>query len=39
VTTGQVDVNWAREHHDLWVEEELGTASKVPDGPRIQPAE
>jgi formate dehydrogenase subunit gamma len=39
VTTGQVDVNWAREHHDLCVEEELGTASKVPDGPRIHPAE
>jgi len=20
--TGEVDVNWAREHHSLWVEEE-----------------
>ena len=24
--TGQVDVNWAREHHSLWAKEELGGA-------------
>jgi formate dehydrogenase subunit gamma len=21
--TGEVDLNWAREHHDLWLEDEL----------------
>lgn len=25
--TGQVDLNWAREHHSLWVEEVLGPAA------------
>ena len=24
---GNVDVNWAKEHHSLWVEEEMGAAS------------
>lgn len=23
VGTGQVDLNWAKEHHSLWVEEEI----------------
>lgn len=34
--TGEVDLNWAREHHSLWVEEEMnrGTA-----GARATPAE
>ncbi len=35
--SGQVDINWAREHHNLWVEEveaEQGTAK-----PQAQPAE
>ena len=26
MTTGQVDYNWAREHHSLWVDEELAKA-------------
>jgi len=25
VTTGDVDLNWAKEHHSLWVEQELAT--------------
>jgi formate dehydrogenase subunit gamma len=23
--TGEVDYNWTKEHHDLWLEEELTT--------------
>ena len=23
VASGQVDLNWAKEHHSLWVEEEM----------------
>ena len=32
VTTGDVDLNWAKEHHSLWVEQELakGRASDAP---------
>ena len=26
VGTGQVDLNWAKEHHSLWVEEEMQKA-------------
>jgi formate dehydrogenase subunit gamma len=38
--TGDVDLNWAKEHHSLWVEEELGKgrASEPPRG-RMAPAE
>jgi formate dehydrogenase subunit gamma len=25
---GQVDLEWARQHHDLWVEERLGKQDK-----------
>lgn len=33
--SGQVDVNWAREHHSLWVEEKLGPeAAQQGDGRR-----
>ena len=39
MTTGEVDVNWAREHHDLWVEEELAKTRDVPVGASVQPAE
>jgi len=39
MTTGEVDVNWAKEHHDLWVEEELAKGSEAPGGAGIQPAE
>lgn len=28
MTTGRVDVNWARQHHDLWLEEELAKGVK-----------
>jgi formate dehydrogenase subunit gamma len=28
--SGEVDLNWAREHHSLWVEEELGRAEVKP---------
>lgn len=37
--TGEVDINWAKEHHSLWVEEEQakGRAPAIP--PRAMPAE
>jgi formate dehydrogenase subunit gamma len=28
--SGEVDLNWAREHHKLWVEDELGRAEAQP---------
>lgn len=31
--TGQVDVNWAKEHHSLWVEEEMAKARQTVAGP------
>lgn len=31
--TGQVDYNWAREHHSLWVEKEVVRARSTIDGP------
>jgi len=36
VTTGDVDLNWAKEHHSLWVEQELarGRAAEAPTGGR-----
>jgi formate dehydrogenase subunit gamma len=39
--TGEVDYNWAKEHHDLWLEEQLakGRAVSPPDRPAMQPAE
>jgi formate dehydrogenase subunit gamma len=38
--TGEVDLNWAREHHSLWVEEEQ-TKGHAPSEsiPRAMPAE
>jgi formate dehydrogenase subunit gamma len=40
---GEVDLNWAREHHSLWVEEELGRAEAKPrpahGGRPVAPAE
>ena len=33
---GTVDLNWAKEHHRLWLEEEMG---RSPKGARTQPAE
>ena len=37
---GTVDVNWAKEHHNLWYEEEMakGRAGAAPEG-KMQPAE
>jgi formate dehydrogenase subunit gamma len=37
---GKVDVNWAKEHHSLWLEEEVakGHANRPPEG-RMAPAE
>jgi formate dehydrogenase subunit gamma len=38
--TGDVDVNWAREHHSLWLDEELRrNQSAAPSGARVTPAE
>lgn len=37
MTTGEVDLNWAREHHSLWVEEEQARTAKHPGA--VQPAE
>lgn len=41
VTTGQVDENWAREHHDLWLAEvrEAERNGKAPSGNGLQAAE
>ena len=42
--TGQVDLNWAREHHDLWAEEAMKAEDDivrdaVAGGTKVQPAE
>jgi formate dehydrogenase subunit gamma len=38
--TGEVDVNWAREHHNLWLEEEQARSrTATPPGARATPAE
>lgn len=37
MTTGEVDLNWAKEHHSLWVEEEQAKAKIHPGA--AQPAE
>ena len=39
--TGTVDVNWAKEHHSLWLaqEEAKGRVSGLPPEGRMQPAE
>ena len=39
--TGTVDVNWAKQHHSLWLEEEQAKGGVTPpatDG-KMQPAE
>jgi formate dehydrogenase subunit gamma len=40
MSTGEVDLNWAKEHHSLWVEEEQAKG-RAPSGsaPRAMPAE
>jgi formate dehydrogenase subunit gamma len=34
--TGEVDLNWAKEHHDLWLEEELSKGDAVGHAPRLR---
>lgn len=36
--SGQVDYNWAREHHGLWVDQELEKAHRVAHPPGTSPA-
>lgn len=36
--SGEVDLNWAKAHHSLWVEDET-RKGHVPAGPSLQPAE
>jgi formate dehydrogenase subunit gamma len=36
--SGEVDLNWAKEHHSLWVADEM-QKGHVPGGPTLQPAE
>jgi formate dehydrogenase subunit gamma len=39
--TGEVDFNWAKEHHDLWLEEQLAKSRSEPSAkhPAAEPAE
>lgn len=37
--SGEVDLNWAKAHHSLWVEEEVRKGHVAPGGPTLQPAE
>jgi formate dehydrogenase subunit gamma len=39
--TGDVDFNWAKEHHDLWLKEQLakGRSADHPELPSATPAE
>jgi formate dehydrogenase subunit gamma len=39
--TGEVDFNWAKEHHDLWLKDELakGRSADHPELPSATPAE
>jgi len=37
MSSGEVDLNWAKEHHSLWVEQELGRTAAV--RPEATPAE
>lgn len=39
VGSGKVDLNWAKEHHDLWVEEVLQKQGKSDGTPKPGPAE
>jgi formate dehydrogenase subunit gamma len=38
MATGEVDLNWAKEHHDLWLEEQL-TKERVAGQSTAAPAE
>jgi formate dehydrogenase subunit gamma len=37
--SGEVDLNWAKEHHKLWVEEEMGVKPTASAKTRMTPAE
>jgi formate dehydrogenase subunit gamma len=37
--TGEVDVNWAKEHHSLWVEEQQKAGAPSDRTPHAVPAE
>jgi formate dehydrogenase subunit gamma len=37
--TGQVDVNWAKEHHSIWADEQMRKEAGVPAGAKAMPAE
>ncbi len=37
--TGEVDLNWAKEHHSLWVEQEMAKARQVVAPSGVKPAE
>jgi formate dehydrogenase subunit gamma len=37
--SGEVDLNWAKEHHKLWVEQEMRGGSPAGARPRMTPAE
>lgn len=37
--SGEVDLNWARAHHDLWVQEMFGARKDSPTRPHAVPAE
>jgi formate dehydrogenase subunit gamma len=37
--SGEVDVNWAKEHHSIWAEEQLKKQAGVPAGGKVMPAE
>lgn len=39
MSTGEVDVNWAKQHHNLWLEEEMGRGAVGGATPRATPAE
>jgi formate dehydrogenase subunit gamma len=33
MTTGEVDYNWAKDHHSLWLEEEVARARQTIEPP------
>jgi formate dehydrogenase subunit gamma len=37
--SGEVDLNWAKEHHSLWVQEELGEKATTSSRAKMTPAE
>ncbi|MBR0669870.1 formate dehydrogenase subunit gamma [Neoroseomonas soli] len=38
MSTGQVDLNWAKQHHNLWVEQELAKGRTATPPPAARPA-